>query len=207
MEEETSMKINNSVWSFSNLRHFTSVPHWLKYSPVGFTLIELLVVIAIIGVLAAVLIAVLDPLDKIASSNDTGVLSVMKQVGNANDAYAVNHSNAFASSGNGASAAVRFDNALASLNTAGEVKFSSLSEPSVSYIYGYNTASGSPPVADNTCTTACTGYALFVQLKSKKYTSGNTGSNVSFYLFKDGKACTLLNQAALPVAYNSASCP
>ena len=59
-----------------------------KFSPSkGFTPIELLIVIAILGVLAAVLIALLDPGDKIKAANDTKVLQDIREVYGANQRY------------------------------------------------------------------------------------------------------------------------
>lgn len=53
----------------------------------GFTLIELLVVIAIIGVLATVVIFVIDPVERQARARDTGRISSVTQLGHTIQAY------------------------------------------------------------------------------------------------------------------------
>lgn len=55
----------------------------------GFTLVELLIVIAILGVLAAGLLAVLDPLEQIQRARDATRISQVNQLGNAMTAYFV----------------------------------------------------------------------------------------------------------------------
>lgn len=49
----------------------------------GFTLVELLIVIAVIGVLAAVILVVINPLQQLARSRDAGRTSSVSQLGNA----------------------------------------------------------------------------------------------------------------------------
>lgn len=66
-----------------------------RRSGVGFTLIELLVVIAILGVLATVLIVIINPAQKLASARDAGRKSALKQIRSALDAYAVNHGGSY----------------------------------------------------------------------------------------------------------------
>jgi len=53
----------------------------------GFTLIELLIVIAILGVLSAVVLVAVNPLEQIARARDTGVKSSVSQLGRALQAY------------------------------------------------------------------------------------------------------------------------
>jgi prepilin-type N-terminal cleavage/methylation domain-containing protein len=53
----------------------------------GFTLIELLIVIAILGVLAVVILIVLNPTEKQAQARDTGRISSIAQVGRSMQAY------------------------------------------------------------------------------------------------------------------------
>lgn len=54
----------------------------------GFTLVELLVVIAILGILAAVVIAALNPAEQLARGRDAGRLSSVTQLGSAMQSYA-----------------------------------------------------------------------------------------------------------------------
>lgn len=56
----------------------------------GFTLIELIIVIAIVGVLAAVILAVINPIEQLAKSRDAGRRSSVSQLGKAMEAYFAN---------------------------------------------------------------------------------------------------------------------
>lgn len=53
----------------------------------GFTLIELLIVIAILGVLAASLLAFIDPIEQLARGRDAGKKSTIAQLGGSITAY------------------------------------------------------------------------------------------------------------------------
>ena len=56
----------------------------------GFTLIELLIVIVIIGVLAAVILIAINPVEQIARANDSGRISDIAEIGHAVQAYYAN---------------------------------------------------------------------------------------------------------------------
>lgn len=58
-----------------------------KFSSKGFTLIELLIVIAILGVLAAVVLVALDPVEQLARGRDSGRENNVSQLGHALQAY------------------------------------------------------------------------------------------------------------------------
>lgn len=166
----------------------------------GFTLIELIVVIAVLGVLAGVLISLIDPLDKIAASNDSGVISIISQTGRGDDAYAATHSSLYVGPGAQTTNPAMFNNAITDLNTAGEFKPPSITPPS-GYTYYFLPPAGCTVSGGASCTT----YVFYVQVKSKKYTSGNTGGNLSYYVAANGKRCVLLNQAAAPTS--ATNCP
>jgi len=53
----------------------------------GFTLVELLVVIAIIGILAAVVLVAVNPLEQLARTRDSGRKTAVAQLGRALEAY------------------------------------------------------------------------------------------------------------------------
>lgn len=61
----------------------------------GFTLIELLVVIGILGILAAVLLTVLDPLEQLARGRDAGRITAVAQLSHAVDAYYTTNNNLY----------------------------------------------------------------------------------------------------------------
>lgn len=150
---------------------------------VGFTLIELLVVIAIIGVLAGVLVVVIDPLDKIRSANDSGVVSTITQIGRANDSYGTNHNNTYVGG--------TFAQSVTDLNTAGETKFSTLPAPT-----GYTFTYLPNPAACTTAASTCTAYVYYTNLLSKRY------ATTPYYVYANGKGC--YNAAAPTLAFN---CP
>lgn len=58
---------------------------------VGFTLIELIVVIAMLGVLATVLITIINPLGQLAKARDAGRVSTMAQIRGALDEYLISN--------------------------------------------------------------------------------------------------------------------
>ena len=75
----------------SILRNFSSKGIALRRS-LGFTLIELLIVIAILGVLAAGVLAAIDPVEQLARGRDSGRKSAVTQLGRAIQAYYTNNS-------------------------------------------------------------------------------------------------------------------
>jgi prepilin-type N-terminal cleavage/methylation domain-containing protein len=58
-----------------------------KFSSKGFTLIELLVVIAVLGVMAAAIVAAINPLAKINQAKDSNIKSDLSTIANALQAY------------------------------------------------------------------------------------------------------------------------
>jgi|SRR3989344_8014732 len=58
-----------------------------RYLSKGFTLIELLIVIAVLGVLAAVVLVAIDPVQQLARGRDAGRKSTIGQLGRAMQAY------------------------------------------------------------------------------------------------------------------------
>lgn len=56
-------------------------------SPKGFTLIELLIVIAVLGVLAAVVLVAINPIEQLARTRDAGRKTTVGQLKNAVQAY------------------------------------------------------------------------------------------------------------------------
>ncbi len=61
----------------------------------AFTLVELLVVMGVLAVLAAGLIAVLNPADRVNQANDTKILADISQVQGGAQAYAANNSGSY----------------------------------------------------------------------------------------------------------------
>src|SRR3989344_9182473 len=72
--------------------HLSSQKAFIQHrsSGAGFTLIELLVVIAILGILAAVLLVGVNPLEQLARGRDTSRKSVVAQLGHAMESYVTN---------------------------------------------------------------------------------------------------------------------
>jgi len=127
----------------------------------GFTLVELLVVMGILAVLAAGLIALINPADRINQANDTKVMADLNQIVSGLQAYAAANGGLYpvlaagSNVGDGTSSATAGFGPLQNLITA-EVQ----SPPtSVSgYTYSYNCAAAGP------CKVA-------VELKSKRNTN------------------------------------
>lgn len=123
----------------------------LKKLQKGFTLIELLVVIAVLGVLAAVVMAAIDPAKKINSAKDANIKSSASEIANAMQVYYTNK----ATTGTGS-----YPAAVADLVTAGELK----SEPKTPDGTSFTVAK-----TPGTCTTVagdCTAVAVYTALKN-----------------------------------------
>ena len=164
----------------------------MKIAQKGFTLIELIVVIAILGVLSVVLFTTIDPLDKINTANDSGVVQSIAQFGKANDAYAASKNNMFPGG-------ATVNAALTVLQAAGESKVTSYTPPP-----GYTVIYLDSPDACTSGTT-CTGYSFQVtDLKSKKYTA------TPAYQVINGKGClvaaaSVITQAQLDALAGASS--
>ena len=122
----------------------------------GFTLIELLVVIGVLAVIASGVVALIDPVDKIAQANDSKVQNDLGQIATALQSYAAqNLTGAYPVTG------------WAAMSTAigptgsGELVVIPTAATGVTYTYELNG------------TTAC----LHGTLRSKKYTIAPTACN------------------------------
>jgi prepilin-type N-terminal cleavage/methylation domain-containing protein len=62
-----------------------------KFSSKGFTLIELLIVIGILGILAAALVATIDPFEQLKKAQDSDMKNLATEFLNANIRYYANH--------------------------------------------------------------------------------------------------------------------
>lgn len=146
----------------------------------GFTLIELLIVIAVIGVLAAGVLVVVDPIDKIAAANDAKVQNDISGMGRATEAYATVHLGFYPAT-------------LAQLVTAGELKQVPVA-PS-----GYSAYAVVSVPAGCTGGVTCTAINITGQLKSKKYTQAVPATPFWRFESDTGKSCA--------VATAGTSCP
>ncbi len=121
----------------------------MKYLQKGFTLIELLIVIAVIGILAAVILAAIDPIDKIRAANDSKVQADIGQIAGAQERYATQQA-AYA--------------AMSTLVTGGELKSIPTKPAPAEY--------ACPNYSEATYTVSgTTHYRYSCDLKSKKYSA------------------------------------
>ncbi|MEK7559170.1 MAG: type II secretion system protein [Patescibacteria group bacterium] len=166
---------------FSSAKGF--IQHQLRRSGAGFTLIELLIVIAILGVLATVLIALLDPGDKIKAASDTKVLQDVREIYGANQRYMVQNS---ASIGT-----LETPAAPGTLVTSGELKVVPVPPTGYGAAYGYTTIT----------TAGVTDVAVSGQIQSKGAISKSTVANTI-----GGTACTGGAQVCYVVQTQNKSC-
>lgn len=148
----------------------------IKIVQKGFTLIELLIVIAIIGILAALVLVGIDPLDKINAANDSKVQRDINALANAVEAYAVANNGSYLSP---SGLAIK----QADLVNAGELKLAL--KPPTGYIC-------SSPDDYNLTSTATTAQAA-CPLKSKKYTNAATPVPNWVWCSSSGKAGATAN--------------
>ena len=138
----------------------------------GFTLIELLIVIAVIGVLATIVLAAIDPLDRIRAANDAKVQNDIAGMASASEAYAATH-NGF------------YPNSQAVMVTSGDLKVA-FTEPSGYAAYGFTAAP-----AGCTAGTTCTSVVITGQQMSKRFTSAN--GQIRRYESSTGRTCNVAN--------------
>lgn len=152
----------------------------------GFTLVELLIVIAILGVLAAILLIAINPVQQLARARDTGRKQAASQLGRANEAYAVNNSGVYVPETAGAW--------VTNLVTAGEVSVApSAITYSVTGISACTAAAGS--VQNGFCydaTTAAGGGPMIVYTRLEattdisKCTAQYAGTNQAYAIYSSG---------------------
>ena len=138
----------------------------------GFTLIELLVVIGIMAVIAAGVVALIDPVEKTRQANDANVQNAIGQI-----ATALQSSAAQNPSGNYPQPGA-FPDLLLPLVTNGEL--TALPALPSGYAYGYAVDANPAVVA-----------AASIRLFSKKYVSKCTAPALPWWFFRttNGKAC------------------
>lgn len=138
----------------------------------GFTLIELLIVIAVIGILAAVVLVAIDPLEQLQRGRDSGRKSTLGQLGNSLQAFTTSRQGAFPNAGPGW---------LTELVDAGEIKKTPPDPQSSGLKCGLNSVNG-------WCYTTAGGEAVvFVRLNSKSEISKcATVGNNAYFRFDSG---------------------
>lgn len=146
----------------------------------GFTLIELLIVIAVLGVLATVILVVLDPVEQLARSRDAGRKSTVDQLGGTLQAYYTTR----------AASATPFPTAnatwITSLQAAGEIK---TIPPSVSG----GTACTTNVQNSTWCyTTNNTNAAAWARLESKSESSKCAAGNNPYFVWDSSRGSTCL---------------
>ena len=147
----------------------------------GFTLVELLIVITVLGILAATILTVVNPQDKINAANDAKVQQDTNQLINALQTYSAQD------------VAGKYPDALANLVTAGEINV--VPKPPTGYgaDYAYAVDNATvPPVAK-----------VAGMLKSKKSITAGGGATAQWcWLSSLGTAKTYSGAPA-----NTTACP
>lgn len=149
----------------------------------GFTLVELLIVIAVLGVLAAVVLVAINPLEQLAKGRDAGRKSSVAQIGSALQGYYTTNS-AYP-----ATATVN-DTWLTNLVTSGELKIVPTNSAVGSYDPGCSgTFGGQSGFCYTTDGTDSIAYALLESKAAKSLcTTPATDSAWEVWSSKDGKA-------------------
>ena len=83
----------------------------------GFTLIELLVVIGVLAVIAAGIVALIDPVDKLAQANDAKVQNDVGQIATALQSYAAQNSGLYPTSAEYTAGVLRTSGELTTMPT------------------------------------------------------------------------------------------
>ncbi len=143
----------------------------------GFTLIELLVVIGIMAVLAAGVVALIDPVDKTIQAYDAKIMNDVGQIATAMQSYAAQNSGSYPTT-------------ITSLSPGELVVIPA--PPSTSY----------PAYAIST-TTSTGGYTndttiVYNNLKAKRNLARCTGTSVPYWVWisSQGKSCVVCSAAA-----------
>lgn len=136
----------------------------------GFTLIELLIVIGIIGVLAALVLVSIDPIDRTNAANDSKVQRDINTLARAMEAYAVTHDGLYPLDGQ------------TGLIAAGELKTSLASPANYST---YVVTSGPPARVSG-------------ELKSKKYVNEVPSKPAFVWCSTSDRADATISQATCP---------
>lgn len=165
----------------------------------GFTLIELLIVIAILGILAVVVLVIMNPGEKQAQARDTGRISSVTQLGRSLQAYYTTKTS-MPDVGNWAT----------DLVTSGEIS----AFPS-GIVYSYNSVSAcSTYVQPATDSTYCynedqangNGAIVFSKAESTTYRSKCTSPNEAYFVYStvDGRGGTICSNGD-PLVWPSGS--
>lgn len=146
----------------------------------GFTLIELLIVIAIIGILAAVVLVGLDPVNQLARGRDAGRKTTVGQLERAVEAYYTSRVATYPTANS---------TWISTLVTAGEVK----ALPSAVAYTANSTAACTTNAQNNICYTAnSTDAAVWMRLESKSEISKCAAGTNPYFMWESSRGSTCL---------------
>lgn len=146
----------------------------------GFTLVELLVVIAVLGVLAAVIMVAINPLEQLARGRDAGRKTTVGQLANAMQAFYTSH---------GATYPDDTGDWMQMLIDAGEIK-----QKPATIDYGTGSSCGTAPQNNYCYATDGTDSALWVNMESSSEGSWCTVGQTAMFAWtsasgRGGRLC------------------
>lgn len=166
----------------------------------GFTLIELLVVIGVLAVIAAGVVALINPVEKTRQANDAKVQSDVGQFVTAIQSFAAQQNDgSFPCSTGNANSTIcpnpqnMMPYPFTAIGPSGSQELATLPNPPTGGAYYYFASGGNRPIA---------GFVVYGRLISGKYNSGSCSNQQAYWVYdsRNGRICGVC-QGAAPAGY------